>query len=134
MTAVEKSVAVEEMEVLRIVEPQAQQFPEIIILGKTGCGLCESFKQKLDDHLHLPYTFVDWSGQDVTQFDWRNSKAVDFIADCAINDIDTTMFPVIGIDGKGYKYAGAMKELKRLMADDTVDAPVAKKGCSSCKM
>lgn len=100
---------------LRVVQPEqlhvAAEYPEILVFGKPGCGKCDAFKEKLEKHLKLPYQFIDWSTQDVTQFDWRNTRAVDFMADCAIKDIDLTHPPVIAIAGKAYDYVGAIKEL-----------------------
>lgn len=108
-----------------------RSLPEVLIYGKADCKKCQDLKDKLTKHLKVPFIFIDWSTQDVTQFDWRNTRAVEFMADVVLKDLDITHPPLASIDGEAYDYAGTIKELKRRLDEEYAPAPA--ESCSACK-
>lgn len=79
----------------------------ITVLGKTGCGKCESAKQKLEI-MGFKYSYIAMDNAE----NWRENGAVDALAATAFASLDFTHPPIIVIDNIAYEYSKAMKVLK----------------------
>ena len=113
MTAAEMLPALSIPEVaneMRIVEESA--VAKVTVLGKANCGKCDAAKKKLSDYFRMDFDFVDVAAPGEG---WRDTEAAAILADAAVNDIDHTHPPIIGVNGKAYTYADGMKALKALM-------------------
>lgn len=81
----------------------------IVILGKSNCGKCKSAREKLEG-MGLAHDYITIDNPK----DWRRCAAHNALASAVMDKIDPTKeLPVVVIDGKAFRYAAAMKELKR---------------------
>jgi glutaredoxin len=94
---------------------------QITVYTKPGCDLCESFKAKLRDHLKVPFAEQDLESAVVISDTWREDKSPKFWS--AWLALDSPV-PFVRIDNFGYKYASALKEIKRrLKAGEVATMP-----------
>ena len=80
----------------------------IVIIGKTGCGKCEAAKEKIALlGLTCDYVAIDHATE------WKNQNAHEALAAAAFAGLDFGHPPILVIDGQAYRYAAAMKVLKK---------------------
>ncbi len=80
---------------------------QITILGKSGCGRCDSAKEKAA-LMGFEFDYIDFDNP----AEWWVNGAVEALAAAAFAGLDFGHPPIIVIDGTAYKYAAGMKELK----------------------
>ena len=85
----------------------------IEVYSKSGCGICESAKDKLD-RMGLPYEVHDVESYVEPHEGWREDGAVDVLVAYVLND---QHLPLISIDGKYHNYPSAMRCLKSLFKE-----------------
>ncbi len=94
---------------------------QITVYTKKDCGLCADFKDKLVNHLKVPFAERDLADAKLQCETWRTDGTVDVIAAHAM--IDEKM-PLVLIDGRPFRYAQATAHIKKhLDAGGMVEKP-----------
>ena len=78
------------------------------LYGKDNCKKCDAAKDKLAK-MKIKYEYHDALVHSELHDGWRENHSVEFKAVYS----HTETLPVLVIDGKGYSYNEAMKELKQ---------------------
>ena len=87
-------------------------FANVTVLGKLGCKLCDSAKDKLK-LMDIPFKFKEIQPFLEHHDGWRKDGSGDILA--AYHFYDQTM-PIISVDGQCFNYPNAMNYIKTKQA------------------
>jgi len=86
---------------------------KVVILGKSGCGKCESAKQKIEImrtkgmEIECSYLAMDNPAEG-----WQLIGAEDAISAAIMAGLDIGHPPIIYVDGVAYDYSAGIKAIK----------------------